>query len=84
MYTSDGYYTAPGFDVSSKYRDSVYGSDDLITVRLDLDANTVTFRKNGVGAVGSPREIAHGDAYQIVFQARSKGDAATIVEDEAE
>lgn len=55
-----------------------YGTGDEITVVADLDANTVAFRKNGVD-VGSPHDIAPGEAYQFLFDAQEAGDAVTIV-----
>lgn len=59
------------------------GVGDMITVRLDLDANTVAFRKNGIGTTaGSAQNIARGyePPFHFAFKAQTKGDAAEIVE----
>lgn len=47
---------------------ATYGEGDVVTVRLDLDSNTVAFRKNGED-VGSPQSIEH-DAYYFAFVIR--------------
>lgn len=56
-----------------------YDHGDLVAVRLDLDANTVAFLKNGA-AVAPPKPIATAEAYHFAFEAGSKGEAVTIVE----
>lgn len=58
-----------------------YGEGDLITVRLDLDAGSVTFRKNGNG-VGPPQDIASADAYNFAFDGYLEGINVTIVDDD--
>lgn len=63
---------------------SVVRLPDEITVCLNLDVNTVAFRKNDV-AVCAPQPIAPG-AYHFVFdtnygaKAKAKADSVTIVE----
>lgn len=77
MYGSNGRFNAPGHVVSSF--DVPYGSGDLVTVRLNLGANTVAFRLNGAD-VGVAQKIAPGDAYYFAFEADYEGDAVTIVD----
>ena len=54
-------------------------------VRLDLDASTVAFHKNGA-EVGSARPVAPEDAYHFVFEAykdaSTEGSAVTIIDSE--
>lgn len=65
--------------VAKRFQDREYGVGDEITVRLDLDAFTVAFRKNGATTGGySPIQIAR-DKYHFAFDAAVGGDAVTIV-----
>lgn len=57
----------------------MYDSDDVITVRLDLGASTVTFLKNAT-TIGSLEGIPRGDAYHFAFGAGYPGGSVTIVE----
>lgn len=54
-----------------------YGTGDVITIRLSLDANTVAFGKNGADLKSV--ETA-GDAYVFAFYAGQEGDAVTIIQ----
>lgn len=56
---------------------TTYGSGATITVLLDVDKNTVAFKKNEKQVVGSPRKIVH-EAYYFAFSAR-RDDAVTIL-----
>lgn len=84
MYDSSGCYYRQGCLV---LRFPAYGTGDRITVRLDLDASTVAFRKNGVdcerfGAdVRSVQNITPGEAFQFAFDAIQNPSAVTIVEE---
>lgn len=70
----DGYFRDLG-------EGAVYGAGDVITVLLNIDASTVTFRKNGA-SVGPPQAIAPLPIYYyFAFRAGYVGDAATIVDD---
>lgn len=55
-----------------------YGVGDEVTVRLNLDANTVAFSKNGV-TVGTPQDIPN-DSYYFMFESVTDDDVVTIVE----
>lgn len=77
MYYSSGFYY--GADCCAPNVGGGFHSGDVVTVRLDLDANTIAFRVNGAGTV-PPQEIARGDAYHFAFAAGGKGNAVTIVE----
>lgn len=51
-----------------------------LKVRLDLNANTVAFRKNSTD-VGLPQTIAQSESgYHFAFDASTEGAAVTIVE----
>lgn len=57
-----------------------YYAGDAVTVRLDCDANTVSFRKNGV-EIGAPQRIAEGKKpYHFMFTTTGRGNAVTISE----
>lgn len=76
--TNGGYYAAseqPTADFGVAAR---YGTGDEVTVRLDLDANTVTFIKNGVD-VGSPQDVPN-EPYYFMFDSATDSDVVTIVE----
>lgn len=69
--------------MESTFGGGEYGTGDLITVRVDLDEHTLSFRMNGTD-VGSPQKIAHaadGDVYHFAFDASYVGTAVTIVEE---
>lgn len=57
-----------------------YDVGDAITVRVDLNTNMLTFRKNGAD-VGAADNIAHDDeeGYRFAFVATDKDSAVTIV-----
>lgn len=59
-----------------------YTKGDIVAVRLDLDANTVAFRKNGKEVTPPEKILPHGAAYRFAFVAYCEGDAVTIVEGE--
>lgn len=54
---------------------------DVVTVRLDLVANTVTFGRKNAG-VSTPQKIPTGDEYYFVFEASCKGQAVEIITNE--
>lgn len=78
LYWSDGYSYARA-QRGAKFGES-YRPGDVITVRLDLNANIVSFGKNGVD-VGSLRAIAPGDAYHFAVNFYEDGDTVTIIEE---
>lgn len=47
-------------------------------VCLNLDANTVAFRKDGAD-IGAPQKIAAGDSYHFAFGTPWSGNAVTIL-----
>lgn len=77
------YFSIGGYWARSRRQktfDVAYGTGDLVTVCLDLDAHTVTFRKNGE-TVGSAQKIAREeDAYYFAFTAYTGGQKVSIVE----
>lgn len=75
--SSGAYFAQSGWSETANFGVK-FKKGDRITVRLDIDANTVAFRKNGVD-VGSPQDIASG-AYNFLFEAEWSGDRVTIVE----
>lgn len=81
LYNNGGYY-AKNVVADSIRRKVSYGEGDTITVRLDLDSNTIVFRKNDDEAIGSPQAIAH-DAYYFAFDSDTdetlEGNAVSIV-----
>lgn len=70
-----GTYWALG---SGPHNNAKYGAGDSIAVRLDLNANTVAFSKNGSTAV-SPQSIPN-DAYHFVFES-NRGETVVSVVD---
>lgn len=58
-----------------------YVPGDAITVRLNLNTNTVAFRKN-TEKVGPPQKLDDDAAYQFAFDGYTAGDAVTIIEAE--
>lgn len=60
-----------------------YGSGDTVTVRIDFEAGTLDFAKNG-NPVGSPQKIPTQEAYCFCVEAYSydDGDSATVTIEE--
>lgn len=83
VYDPVGYYWDRD-DYDARF-DEGYGTGDRVTVILNLDANTVAFRKNDVDA-GSQKDIAHGysseAAFRFAFEAYYNRIAVTIVKKE--
>lgn len=77
VYGSNGCYFAKSYGLTRRFG-TLYGTGDVVTVRLDLDADTVAFQKNGVDIDGARQRIAH-DEYCFAFEARSEGNAVAIV-----
>lgn len=75
MLYDNGWYFAKSDDFKEAFG-VAYGEGDALTVCLDLDANTIAFRKNGV--LLSPQAIEH-DAYYFALDTIAQGDAVTIV-----
>lgn len=59
---------------------SRYMAGDTVTVRVDLEVNTISFKKNGANA-GTPQDIPH-KSYYYAFESYSRNQAVTIVERE--
>lgn len=80
LYSSRGYYAPPGSCVHEWFGPG-FGVGDAVTVRLDLEVNTVAFRKNGAD-IESPQEIQRGaeEEYCFVVEACGGGVAVTIIE----
>lgn len=73
FYTSGSSYTFKSIDASG------FKPGDTITVKVDLDANKISFKKNGQDN-GMPQNIARG-SYYFAFDSNKCGDdAVTIVE----
>lgn len=77
LYNDGEYYAKSGTPLA---RFSAYHKDDTIAVRCGLEADTVTFVLNGT-VVGPPQTIDH-DAYNVAFNADTKGDAVTIINEQ--
>lgn len=56
-----------------------YDTGDVITVRLDLNENTVAIRKNGSCTVSPQRIAPTVGGYYFAFNAYREGSAVTIV-----
>lgn len=76
-HSSGNYYEKKGAPPTAKFPS--YRTGDTIAVRLDLDASTIAFRKNGKD-VSTDMKIAHGEAYYFAFDSIKGDDAVTIVE----
>lgn len=77
-YSTDGYYRRCNRE---EVRLKSYDAGDEVTVRLDVDAGTVAFRKNGDHPLlGSPRQMPPGQAYHFSFDTYKAGECVTIVE----
>lgn len=75
MLDNDGWFYAKSSMCSQIV--ASYTKGDAITVRLDLDANTVAFLKDGELVI-SPQTIER-DAYFFAFDASAEGDAVTLL-----
>lgn len=66
FYQNNGWMHTEG--AIANVRDCKYTSGDAITVRLDLNSNTVSFQKNKT-AVGEPQGIPANTSYHFAFDA---------------
>lgn len=75
MYQTDDYF----FDLGTpkKHGSSGFTTGDSMTIVVDLDANTIGFKKNGA-AFGWTASIKR-QAYNFMFNSYRAGDQATIM-----
>lgn len=78
---AEGYYYARSWSPCVNFA-VLYGGGDAVTVRLDVEANVISFLKNGA-AVGPAQPIEGAsdgfEGYNFVFNAHDVGGAVTIV-----
>lgn len=81
MFSSGRFYYPNGRGAKSKNIGAKHFTDgNAITVTVDLDANTISFKKNGT-ANGTPQGICCG-AYFFACQPNGTGGVVTIVQSE--
>lgn len=72
-----GSFWYPPYDSSKPIGASGFGAGDTVTVKVDLDAHKISFRKNGADN-GDSQNIARG-TYFFAFFSNFNGDAVTII-----
>lgn len=82
FYSSGSYYAKRNWPIAD-YGGVGFDTGDTIAVRLDLDTNTITFRKNGADVAAPEKMVSpksHEREYYLAFDAEAKGSAVTIIE----
>lgn len=77
--SNGGFYAQKSSSPPTTDLDVGFGTEDFVSVCLDVRARTVTFRKNGCVVLDSYRIPWRKAGYRFAFTANCEGAAVTIV-----